>query len=283
MNRPKRHHFVAQMLSRRFTDDSGRLYFFDKRRPEKGVLYSKPINVFVEGELYTQYHTDGQKDVSVEKMLANVDDAANAVLQRIIDAARTRNVPNLTVSERSVWDVFLYQQWKRVPDFLQSIMTPAELDQHLQDSLQMFEQDIRPLTKEERERLNDPDVLDQIRHSARAKAVAYGGEEVLNTLADKGLNVALISTPNKSFVIGSHPVVKLTYPGRSNLDDPSVEVWLPIAHDVAVMVGFSGGSERFLEMKDHSHIRYINEAMFRQSTVVAGRSRALIVSLASAR
>ena len=58
---------------------------------------------------------------------------------------------------------------------------------------------------------------------------------------------------------GGKPVIKLTPPGETRLGQQGVEVWLPIASDVAVC------------------------AILRQSTLIAGRSEALIRSLVHAR
>ena len=67
MRNPKRHHFNPEMLQRRFTDQEGRLYFYDKRFPEKGIQRSIPKNLFVEQHLHTQFLDSGEKDVSVEE------------------------------------------------------------------------------------------------------------------------------------------------------------------------------------------------------------------------
>ena len=37
MSKPKRHHYIAQMHSKRFADPDGILYVFDKRFSHKGV------------------------------------------------------------------------------------------------------------------------------------------------------------------------------------------------------------------------------------------------------
>jgi hypothetical protein len=58
-------------------------------------------------------------------------------------------------------------------------------------------------------------------------------------------------------------------------------MWLPVAHDVAVTPTPCTSKEtRLVEMQDDSQIRAIDAAVFKQSTAIAGRSRALIVSLA---
>ena len=94
-NEPKRHHYIPRMLLRNFTNEKGRLYFFDKRFPEKGVLESTPANLFIENHLYTQYDESGGKDVRVEKFLADIERDGSDVVRKIINAARTGKPPNL--------------------------------------------------------------------------------------------------------------------------------------------------------------------------------------------
>ena len=90
MNRPKRHHFVPQMLLRRFTDENGLLHVFDKRIREKRVVSSRPTNVFLKNELYTQHGEGGIKDVSAEAMFANLENEANLIIERIVAMVRKK-------------------------------------------------------------------------------------------------------------------------------------------------------------------------------------------------
>lgn len=81
--------------------------------------------------------------------------------------------------------------------------------------------------------------------------------------------------------MGSRPVVKLTHPGRGHLADATVEVWLPIASDVAVSPAPGAPTEELLvEIREDSTIRYLNRAAFIQSTAIAGKSQKLVASLA---
>jgi hypothetical protein len=283
MNNPKRNHFVPEMVSRRFADDSGRLFFFNKQFPEKGVLATTPKNLFVVGHLYTQLESDGTKDVSVERTLAALESVADQIIKKIVTAARAGQEPNLTTDEKEIWDQFFFNQWKRVPDSHERSFTYSEFEEFVRTSLEKFETLVRPLTAEEREKMNDPKELARIRQNARARMVAKPGGETVKMLGSKGLLVAIIARPNKSFIIGSRPVVKLNYPGRAHFADPSVEVWFPLAHDVAVTPGLSQGTEKLAEMNEDRDIRGINEAIFKQSTAIAGRSPALVASLAGVR
>ena len=280
MSIPRHLHFVPQMLLRRFVDRDGHLHVFDKRFLERGVICTGPANVFVQRDIYNQRGEDGSWDVSVEQMLGRLESVANNVVEKIVTAARQRKIPNLTKEEKKVWDEFVYIQWKRVPDVHNKTMSEKEFEERIDIGVNDYEATIRLLTSEERERFNDPSVRSRIQKAARVGAVAAPGGEAVEVLGAKGLLIALVAIPNKSFIIGSHPVVKLNHPGRSYLGDPSVELWLPIAHDVAVTPCFARETERLVEVEKHDDIRYINMAIYSQSTTIAGRSSALISSLA---
>ena len=71
--------------------------------------------------------------------------------------------------------------------------------------------------------------------------------------------------------------MKMSLNEQSHVSDPTVEIWLPLARDVAVSP-CPGESDKVISANDR-HIRAINRSIFQQSTVIAGCSRELIDSL----
>ncbi|MBI2178809.1 MAG: hypothetical protein HYU38_10830, partial [Candidatus Tectomicrobia bacterium] len=145
-----------------------------------------------------------------------------------------------------------------------------------------FEEKFRPLTDKERQEFQKPETLKRIRRNAKVHSLADPSQEVQEVLSRKGLGIAVISDPKKSIIIGSFPVVKLTFPGRTNLADPSVEVWLPISRDVVVGVAPFPNTEKLVAIANHD-IRALNLLISKQSTIIAGPSRELISSLSTPR
>ena len=117
MTLPKRQHTVAQMLQARFTDPAGRLYFFDRRAKDGGVLQTTPQNLFVEGHVYSAIKKDGTKDPALERFYSGIEGRANQIIEKIVMAARANSAPSLTAEEKRDWDDFVHHQWKRSPDF----------------------------------------------------------------------------------------------------------------------------------------------------------------------
>jgi len=143
----------------------------------------------------------------------------------------------------------------------------------------------RPLTSREQQFINilsEPEQQNRLKQNVKVGALRIGGPLVLEALGNKGLGVARVMSAKKSFIIGSFPILKLTNDNRAHLSDPTVEVWLPIAHDIAITPFFTKGKEKLVSIDDRN-IRKLNEAITRQSTIIAGRSEKLIRSLISQR
>ena len=273
MNKPKRHHYIPVMLSKQFANQDGQLYFFDKCFPDKGIRHSSPGNLFVESHLYAQIDKFQQKDVAVEEALAELEARVGPIIAKILNSARNEKLPKLSSTEKNAWDLYLYIQWKRVPEVRERIQAktfpPGLTPQDLLSKL--------PLTDDEYEKLSNPSEVGRIQNNAWVESVLDPGRNVLPTLQKKGVGVVMIRNPKYGFVIGSNPVLKLTYPGRPNLSDPSVEMWLPLAPDVAASP-CPYQTEKLIIGVD-KHVRAINKGIFKQSRMIAGNTPQPIASL----
>ncbi len=278
MSNPKRHHFVPQFILRRFVDHNGKLYSFDKRIHEKGVLAQTPEGLFVKKHLYSTIDVAGNREATLETHLSSVESVASTIIEKIIETARSHQNPKLTHAEKELWNQFFYLQWKRVPESFSRRELVARYDTYLEESLAEFESHRRPLTGAEHAHFRNPHTRDRLYRNASIMAVAEPGVHVQEARREKGLGVALIEKPNKSFIIGSFPIVRFANGGNAHLASPTVQIWFPIASDVAVTPIFPRDSERLVIIND-KNIRSINEAIFRQSTLIAGRSQALVASL----
>ena len=277
MSKPKRHHYIAQMHSKRFADPDGILYVFDKRFPHKGVQKRTPRNLFVEGDFYTQFDDKGNKDVSVEtEFLAPLEGEASPVIERIVSAARRGDPPNLSPDEKDVWVRFSYNQFVRVPEKREKYK--EEILEEIRNEIDFIRQ-FRPFTDRELSILDDEERLERLWRNSSVQNARRTSVKVSGVLSKKRIGVAVIRNPKprRSFVIGSNPVVKMSHPERSHLADPTVEVWLPLARDVAVSP-CPGESDKVVSANDR-HIRAINRGIFQQSTVIAGCSREVIEAL----
>jgi hypothetical protein len=113
-NIPKYHHFVPQMLLRRFTDANGKFSVYIKVANK--IVPGTPESQFGQTHFHTVETSTGEKDTSAEGRLSELEGAANLVIEKIVAAARLGQTPSLTPEEKATWDDFLHLQWRRVPD-----------------------------------------------------------------------------------------------------------------------------------------------------------------------
>jgi Protein of unknown function (DUF4238) len=279
MNNPKRHHFVPEMLQKRFANDQGGLWSYDSRRAEKGVRADMPGNLMLVGHLYTFVDEKGQKDISLESAFSTLESLADPIVQKIADRVSGGKLPNLTSEERTIWDEFFLQQWRRVPDVHDSLMSEGQYLMALEEAMEKFSRTYRPVTPEERQHFLSPERIKRGRSNLRVRSLQRRSEILRDALSRRGLVFARVINPNKSIILPSRPVVKVTSADVSVLTDDRVQAWLPIAPGVVVSPGYGHIPEFIIDLSD-GLVRQMNLALAVQSTQIVGRSKALITSIA---
>ncbi len=280
-NISRRNHYIPQMLLRNFVDNNGLLHCYNKKSDMKKIFSSHPKNVFLETDLYLTKDQNNVISEGLEKYFSKLEGYTAEIIKKIVASVRKLEKPNLTVQEKEIWNMFFYYQWKRVPDkFRQFIPSSEDFEKETIEILKVFEKKHGSLEEDKRPNIKDPNWQERILQGAIVQALASPGSTAQTILNQKGLGFLFISKANKSFVVGSNPVLRLTYKGQSNLNDSSIEIWLPISHDIVVgPSAFQPDDERIIEFNDHEKIRYFNECVLDQSTSIAGRSIELITSL----
>lgn len=66
----KRHHYVPEMILRRFAGPDLHLWSFDKRHPDYGIERKPVARLFRERDLYTSVDAAGGRDRSAETRLS---------------------------------------------------------------------------------------------------------------------------------------------------------------------------------------------------------------------
>ena len=269
-----RHHYIPKWLLRNFLDSGGKIYGFVKSNPSGGVFPATPNDLMVQGNLYALTRPSGSVTQEIEEWLSGHDARSKLVTTKIIDAARNNMQPRLTPEEKTFFLQFYLLIWRRTPDAEAKNLPGPDIDAFVDSWAE--EHDLDADEKEAaRQRLHDPDNQKIMTHNAQAMASVHPpSAEVIELFESRGLKVARISRPNKSFVIGSYPVARVNHHREAH-------IWLPIAHDVAVTPFGPPESIALVELAKDRDIRAINEASFRQSSIVAARSKQLLHSLAN--
>lgn len=277
---PIRHHYVPEMLQKRFVDAQGWLHVHNRAKADGAIYKGRPAEIFHERHLYSEVSVDGIRDPAKELALSRLEHAADRVIEKIVTAARSDREIVLSSREREVWYEFLAIQWKRVPDLHLTVTTDEEANALFEDVIKRARAELPHLIQE-------IDALDTAEERARmirnARLGALGTTpSIQSALRTRGLAIAKIRRPDKQFVLASQPVVRLTAPGQTDLRDPGCELWLPVARDVAIGLGRGAGRVDVFDVEP-SQIRQVNLAAAAQSTILAGGSRALVASLGSPR
>lgn len=175
----KRHHFISQMLLRHFTDESGTLFFFSKQFPDKGVLATTPANLFCQTHLYTARDKNGVMDLGLEQQYSELESLASPVIDKIITSVRLGHEPHLTSEERKIWDLFLCNQWKRVPEVGQKVLDQEDAETRIRKFATVFDTNVRKLTPDEVRNLEDLRWLERVKQNAMVSALKRPSPGVL--------------------------------------------------------------------------------------------------------
>lgn len=276
---PAQQHYIPQMLQKRFTDRDGMLWVHDRRRPGK-IFRSLPKGIFKEGHIYTVEGPDGTPSDLVERALGQIESAAEPTISRVVEHVRAGGPWDITSEERELLILFLHVQLKRSPEFFRGILLDGPPRDFVERALGEWEAKHGPIPSEEREWHLSPANLAAVEQSARMGALMSLSPRVTEALEARGFMVVRITRPGRSFVLASLPVVRFMGPdGRRDLDDPGVELWLPVAPDVALVSGGISGADRFADLVHDGSIRKLNGELARLSNVIASSSKALIQSL----
>ncbi|GJE56954.1 DUF4238 domain-containing protein [Methylobacterium thuringiense] len=280
MNFPARQHTVPKMLQKRFVDRDGLLWFHDKRRPAQGVRRAQPKDLFVEGHVYTIEDEAGGRSAAVESLLGRVEDAAEPIVEMIVDRTRRRLPLDLSADDRAIILLFVHYQMRRSPDLYRRITLDADVQKLFEDSVDEWKQARGAVEQAERARILDPRNVARNAQRVRMQGLAQISEKIMGALDARGLCTALISRPNQNFVLGGFPFARFAAGGRTDLGHPNVELWLTLAPDVALGSYGHRSDERRAEITNDRAVRDVNSLISRGSHVIASASADLVRAVA---
>jgi Protein of unknown function (DUF4238) len=280
MSRYKNNHYVPKWLLKNFRDENERLFYYDKRDPSTSVKHRNLDRIFSSADLYVSKNQNGERDVSLEKdHFQDLETQFQPVIEKIISAARLRKLPQLNNDEKKVWDSFLSNMWSRSPDFYNSVFTSEVLDKMYFENIIELEAMVCTLSETKKQDLLSAEVKGRVQKTAYVDSLRDGLDLPKQALSKRGIVIAVAKDVRSSFIVGSFPVVKLTFPKQTSLLDLSVEVWISISHDVAVSIFGHNGQEKVVEI-DAQQVKSLNDNIYSQSQEIAGKSDLLVESYA---
>lgn len=282
-NRPRRNHYIPEMLLKNFCDDGGLLWIADQER--RKCYQTNPTNVFVKRNLYTKRdYSQATESYEYEDALSKIESRAKPAISSLIEQARSGRYPRLDPELDDHFKKFVIALVRRTPESQERVFSELDMDfEEVFDSVAAYALRRGGYLVPEKEWFErNPDFLKlkQVAKSNHNANFAAGEHRFLRQETERfsrevGLGIALIRLPRRSFVIGSHGLTTI------ERDSPRKVSWLPIAHDVAIcFTAFPDkGSIRYLNSTQESFIKTINRATAAQSRIIAGRSETLVRSL----
>lgn len=270
------------MILNGFTDPDGWLHWCRHREDPSAIRRARTAELFHQNHLYSTLSESGIKDLAMERALSVLESEAVGVVQAILDQTRAGRVPALSAGQMRVWHLFFLMQWRRTPETQRANTSDEEATRMIEEIIAELRQAV-PHRSAEIEQLATPEAMARTIRNVRVQTLIQFSGEVMTVLERQGIAVLRISRPHKSFIIGSRPVVKLTSPGRTDLTDPHVEMWMPIASDIAVGVGRGDGGVSLHHADDGATVRQLNLSIAKQSGTIAAGSATLVRSIANAR
>jgi hypothetical protein len=281
MQVPRRHHFIPQMLLRNFIDSEGYLHFCDKNSKERKIVRADTGKAFVKNDFYTLFSETGAKDVSTEKMLADLEGSSATIIKKIMVSVRDGSGITLDDTEQAGLATFFLMQWSRTPETQQAATSDEAgikmLDEILADARKRFPNQIKKI-----ESLAKPEEKARQLRNIRVNRLKDLSPKAMKIITERGFAVLRIINPQKSFIIGSRPVARIEVDGEKHLSNPKVEMWLPIASDIAIGLGKYEGQIRSYILEENKPIRELNMTIARQSRFLASRSPQLLKSILNA-
>jgi hypothetical protein len=276
MSNPKKQHFVPEMLSKRFARPDGRFFFHDRRLDDNLIRLTTPANILHQRYLYSPTDARGDRDFSLEHRYSRLEDAANLLFDRMEHVIEQGRDPVLSGAARKLLDLFIYEQWRRVPDMHELVLAHEGFRSRIDTAISDYEHRYEPLSDSRKaeliESLDERDVLKEI----PGRALKRSSGAVLRAFRDKTL--VIVETPsNAEYIVGSYNVLK-TSDGPTDLHDESIEVWLPFTpRFAAVLQGRKNAAARVLAGANQIHA--INSAVAARSSIIASKNVALLEAL----
>lgn len=261
------------MILRNFVNDKGGLYFWRRNFAVGDVKVTTPENLFLEDDLYTFIGDGGERDVSLEYGFSKLKSAGALFLRQLLDIVRARKTPSMGNEAWEFLHQFRYYSDKRSAAWHSRFLSDDEFNAALEEVASQ-----QHWTDADRAWMTDLEDVDRIKRNARIAAQASGPpEELLMEMRSRGLAV-YVAPQNAAFLLGDHPtaIAKVGLAAEEALGGKVS--FMPIASDVAIGY-YSKARTVHVERLTRPQLRTMNEAMARQSVMIAGRSEALVASL----
>lgn len=227
-----------------------------------------------------RYRTGDVDDSLEREFYGQLDNRAATFVQNIEATLASGAEPYVSDEGRPFVAQLVYNQYKRSPDFLESVEFFQKADEVLERGILDLEAEHGVLSKEEKRAFFSPDAVREHKDYIRVQILASQGDEIMRVLS--GLVPVFATTPNnEEFIISGCPVAEFP----DNVLPHGSEYWMPLNPTTAIgLVGPTPENEgKRVFPLDAVQVGRLNLKWRNRSRSVGGRTRALVESLARPR
>ncbi|WP_417727284.1 DUF4238 domain-containing protein [Roseovarius sp.] len=286
VKRSKAHHFVPKVLQKAFCCRGNEIWFSRKKTDRFTAPELTPTEkAFVVPNYYSILDGRGLSDVVEKEFYGKIDNYLGSMLPDVLSAFDRGEVPVFSGNALDSLRRIVFELVKRTPDFTKSYSdhkigleiaeaTLLSVENGNKDS--QYRCDILKI-------LDDPEKLKAIGRSVRVKAVISSSDRIWPELEEFSVRWA-ISESKHSFILSSMIAYRVGNGGSNGLSNPNMEIWMPIAPKVAlVLLRDRLGKVPLKVIESAEHIRKVNQYAIANSMQVGSHSQRLLESLTGQR
>ncbi len=271
MSEVKRCHYLPQFYLRKFADDEGKFWVFDRHRREYRL--QTPKNTAVERNFYMIFDDGGTKNQEIEQWLSQLEGAASEAIRKL------EREEAITFDDRIVISLFAALMMTRVPDFRKTI---DELSQKLSKAVLQLEAQFREanpivVNKNDKDKVAQTEKVEEnrlavtpsdtgrfaITKTDHLRGMLETANEVGQILASRNWLIVK-SASTSAFITSDNPFVILPppnhHPARGvGVATPGAKSIIPLSSAMSLVVVSPGNQIAFVDA-DRMKVRSINIA-----------------------
>lgn len=284
--RSKNHHFVPKVLQQRFIREGKRIWYSERGEDDSfGSPELRNIGkTFRKRNYYTVLNGEEQSDIVEREFYGKIDDYLGKLLPDILNSFERKEIPTFSGESLDSLRKVVMEMAKRTPEFIKDHDDLSVGREIVESTLEAL-----PEKSESEERLQLlSDINDQVRlreygRDARVRGVVERSEKIEEALEEFSVRWA-VSETHHSFILSSMIAYRIGNGGPNGLSNPNMEIWMPIAPKIALVLLRDPNNKIPLKSSETSiHIRKVNEYAVRNSQQIASHSNKLLESLTGKR
>ncbi|MGV2103420.1 DUF4238 domain-containing protein [Rhizobium sp. 21-4511-3d] len=280
--RSKNHHYVPQVLQRRFAVSKQEIWH--SRRGEDGLFEAPKLRLIDKTFKLRNYYTvevDGvSSDVVERRFYGPIDDYLGKVLPEVFESFDRGVVPTFSGRALTSLQRVVLEMTKRTPDFVAAYVDETKGREFVEELLadtsgELLDEDRVVLQKE----LGNAARLREYGRQIRVTATVRESDDVHEALVPFQARWVM-SRGTHSYILTSRMAMRIGNGGHNGLANPDAEIWMPVSPKVCLVLVRDAGRKIPLRVDDSTaNIRQFNEYAASVSREIASHSPELLESL----